>query len=108
MHDVFISYSTKNKNVADAVVANFEQHGIKCWYAPRDILPGEEWVSAIRDGLNIATIFVLIYIEESLHLNQFDSLQFLRHEKKYVLDNLLFLKQFYTYLIIKNHYLFLF
>ena len=50
MHDVFISYSTKNKNVADAVVANFEQHGIKCWYAPRDILPGEEWVSAIREG----------------------------------------------------------
>ena len=65
MHDVFISYSTKNKNVADAVVANFEQHGIKCWYAPRDILPGEEWVSAIREGLNIATIFVLIYTEES-------------------------------------------
>ncbi len=64
-HDVFISYSTKNKNVADAVVANFEQHGIKCWYAPRDILPGEEWVSAIREGLNIATIFVLIYTDES-------------------------------------------
>ena len=28
-HDVFISYSSKNKNVADAVVADFEQNGIK-------------------------------------------------------------------------------
>ena len=63
--DVFISYSTKNKNVADAVVANFEQHGIRCWYAPRDILPGQEWVSAIKEALHKAKIFVLIYTDES-------------------------------------------
>ena len=63
--DVFISYSTKNKNVADAVVANFEQHGVKCWYAPRDILPGQEWVSAIKAALHQAKIFVLIYTQES-------------------------------------------
>lgn len=64
-HDVFISYSTKNKNIADAVVANFEQNGIRCWYAPRDILPGQEWVSAIKEGLHTAKVFVLIYTEES-------------------------------------------
>ncbi|MBQ3906370.1 MAG: toll/interleukin-1 receptor domain-containing protein, partial [Lachnospiraceae bacterium] len=63
--DVFISYSTKNKNVADAVVANFEQHGIRCWYAPRDILPGQEWVSAIKEALHKAKVFVLIYTDES-------------------------------------------
>ena len=33
--DVFISYSTKNKSVADAIVSNFENNGIRCWYAPR-------------------------------------------------------------------------
>lgn len=64
-HDVFISYSTKNKNVADAIVADFEQNGIKCWYAPRDILPGQEWVSAIKEGLGEAKVFVLIYTSES-------------------------------------------
>lgn len=63
--DVFISYSSKNKNVADAVVSEFEQHGIKCWYAPRDIMPGEEWVTAIKEGLTAAKIFVLIYTNES-------------------------------------------
>ena len=31
-HDVFISYSTKNKNVADAIVADFEQH--TDWFDP--------------------------------------------------------------------------
>ncbi|MCR5385274.1 MAG: toll/interleukin-1 receptor domain-containing protein [Saccharofermentans sp.] len=64
-HDVFISYSTKNKNVADAIVSDFEQHGIKCWYAPRDIVPGQEWVTAIKEGLSDARIFVLIYTNES-------------------------------------------
>ena len=64
-YDIFISYSSKNKNLADAVVSRFENSGIKCWYAPRDIMPGQEWVSAIREGLNSAYIFVLIYTEDS-------------------------------------------
>lgn len=69
-HDVFISYSTKNKNVADAVVADFEQHGIKCWYAPRDILPGEEWVTAITKALEVSKALVLIFTDESNNSRQ--------------------------------------
>ncbi|MBR4586746.1 MAG: toll/interleukin-1 receptor domain-containing protein [Lachnospiraceae bacterium] len=63
--DVFLSYSSKNKNVADAVVADFEQHGIRCWYAPRDIMPGQEWVSAIHDAIKRCRLFVLIYTDGS-------------------------------------------
>ncbi|MCR4813467.1 MAG: toll/interleukin-1 receptor domain-containing protein [Lachnospiraceae bacterium] len=69
-HDVFISYSTKNKNVADAVVADFEQNGIKCWYAPRDILPGEEWVKAVTNALEQSKTLVLIYTDESNNSEQ--------------------------------------
>ena len=69
-HDVFISYSTKNKNVADAVVADFEQNGIKCWYAPRDILPGEEWVTAITNALEVSKALVLIFTDESNNSRQ--------------------------------------
>ena len=69
-HDVFISYSSKNKNVADAVVADFEQNGIKCWYAPRDILPGEEWVTAITKALEKSKVLVLIYTDESNNSRQ--------------------------------------
>jgi hypothetical protein len=39
MHDVFISYSSKDKTVADSVCAKLEQEKISCWIAPRDILP---------------------------------------------------------------------
>ena len=63
--DVFISYSSKNKNVADAVVSDFEQNGIRCWYAPRDIMPGKEWVAAIKEGICSAKVFVLLFTEES-------------------------------------------
>ncbi|MCR5203529.1 MAG: toll/interleukin-1 receptor domain-containing protein [Lachnospiraceae bacterium] len=63
--DVFISYSSLNKNVADAVVSNFEQHGIRCWYAPRDIMPGQEWVTAIHEAINACRLFVLIYTDSS-------------------------------------------
>ncbi|NQT71340.1 MAG: toll/interleukin-1 receptor domain-containing protein [Chloroflexi bacterium] len=37
-HDVFISYSTNDKTVADAVCATLESQKIRCWIAPRDAL----------------------------------------------------------------------
>ncbi len=63
--DVFVSYSSKNKDIADAIVTDFELNNIKCWYAPRDIMPGEEWVSAITGALQRCKVLVLIYTDES-------------------------------------------
>jgi len=34
-HDVFISYSSKDKTIADAVCARLEMRGIRCWIARR-------------------------------------------------------------------------
>ena len=39
-HDAFISYSSKDKTIADAVCARLEARGIRCWIAPRDVRPG--------------------------------------------------------------------
>lgn len=69
-HDVFISYSSKNKNIADAIVFDFELNGIRCWYAPRDIRPGEEWVTAITKALEVSKVLVLIYTDESNNSRQ--------------------------------------
>src|ERR1051326_2355713 len=49
--DIFISHSSKDKAAADAVCAALERHGIGCWIAPRDIVPGTDWSAAIVDGL---------------------------------------------------------
>ena len=60
-HDVFISYSSKDKPTADATCASLEAKGIRCWIAPRDITPGADWGEAIIDGINGARVFVLVF-----------------------------------------------
>ena len=60
-HDVFLSYSSKDKTWADAACAVLERHRVRCWIAPRDITPGEEWGAAIIRGLNGSRMMVLIF-----------------------------------------------
>jgi hypothetical protein len=60
-HDVFLSYSSKDKTWADAACAVLERHRVRCWIAPRDITPGDEWGAAIIKGLYGSRIMVLIF-----------------------------------------------
>lgn len=60
-HDVFISYCSADKPTGDAVCAALEGRGIRCWMAPRDILPGRDWGEAIVDGIEGAKVFVLVF-----------------------------------------------
>ena len=39
-HDVFLSYSSQDKPIAEAVCGTLEGKRIPCWVAPRDVLPG--------------------------------------------------------------------
>ena len=59
-HDVFVSYSSKDKPVADAVVAGLENKGIRCWVAPRDIAPGSSWGDAIITAIEGSRFMVII------------------------------------------------
>ena len=60
-HDVFVSYSADDKPTADAVCATLENKGIRCWFAPRDILPGVDWGGAIIEAINASRAMVLVY-----------------------------------------------
>jgi hypothetical protein len=60
-HDVFISYSSKDKPTADAACAKLEARQIRCWMAPRDIMPGADWSSSIIDDINGARTMVLVF-----------------------------------------------
>lgn len=63
---VFISHSSKNKPVANAVVAELESNGIPCWISSRDIRPGEpNYGKAILDGLSACHAVVLLLTEAS-------------------------------------------
>jgi hypothetical protein len=60
-HDVFISHSAKDKPVADAVCATLENGGVRCWIAPRDIVPGTQWGEAIIDAISACRVMVLVF-----------------------------------------------
>lgn len=60
-HDVFISYSSKDKPAADAACAVLESRGIRCWIAPRDITPGADWGETIVEAIHSSRAFLLIF-----------------------------------------------
>ena len=59
-HDIFVSYSNKDKPIADAVVAGLENKGLRCWIAPRDLTPGISWGKAITDAIQTSKVMVVI------------------------------------------------
>lgn len=63
--DVFISHSTADKQVADAVCAAMESKGVRCWIAPRDIPPGASWGSAIIEGIEDSRVMLLVFSEQT-------------------------------------------
>ena len=65
-HDVS-SATRKDKPTADAVCATLEGRGIRCWVAPRDILPGTDWGEAIIDAIEQSRVMILIF---SGHANE--------------------------------------
>jgi hypothetical protein len=60
-HDVFICYSARDRTIANTVCAVLEAEGVRCWIAPRDILPGADWGESIIDSINDAKAMVLVF-----------------------------------------------
>ena len=60
-HDVFISYAASDRAVADAVCTALETEHIRCWIAPRDVLPGQSFARALVNAIHAARVFVLVF-----------------------------------------------
>ena len=69
-HDVFISHSTKDKSVSDAVCAALENAGIRCWIAPRDVRPGRSFAGEITRGIQQSKAMVLVFSTHSNNSEQ--------------------------------------
>ena len=65
VYDVFLSHSSRNKTIANALCHYLEENKIRCWMAPRDILPGKEYGEVIDQAISGAKVFVLIYSSDS-------------------------------------------
>ena len=60
-HDVFISYSSRDKTTALAICHVLEEHRIRCWMAPRDIPPGADYGDVIDEAIVSCRLFVLVF-----------------------------------------------
>ena len=81
--DIFVSYTTPDRRIADDVVAFFEGQGIGCFIAPRDIDPGKAYAANLMRAIDASRAVVLIAsaaINESEHvLNEIEAIV---HKKK--------------------------
>lgn len=67
--DVFISYEHQSKSIADNICAYLESKGVRCWYAPRDVVG--PYADAIVKAIEECKVFVLILNQnssESVHV----------------------------------------
>lgn len=64
-HDVFISYSTKDKVTADAICHILEENDMRCWIAPRNISSGQPYAEEILNAIKSTKIVVLVFSSNS-------------------------------------------
>jgi hypothetical protein len=64
--DLFVCYaSADGADAALGIAVDFEKRGIKCWIAPRDILPGASWPNAIVNGIELCRAMLLVLTEQA-------------------------------------------
>jgi TIR domain-containing protein len=64
--DVFVSYASQDAAVTNSIVENLEQHGLRCWIAPRDVVPGSLYADEIVRAINDAKVLVLVLSEHAV------------------------------------------
>jgi len=64
-HAVFISYCAEDRSTAEAVCATLEAGEIRCFIAPRDVLPGRDYAETLIEAIREARLMVLVYSSRS-------------------------------------------
>lgn len=62
---IFISHSSEDKQIADAICHRLEEKGLRCWIAPRDV-DLLDWATAIMNGIHQSDVFVVIVSHNSI------------------------------------------
>lgn len=65
MADIFISYSSKDEQIANDMCTTFEKEDISCWIAPRNIQVGKEYGGEIIKGIEGCKVFFLCLSKSS-------------------------------------------
>ena len=63
---VFVSYSRRDQDFVDRLVADLRRHGAEIWLDLESISPGENWQEAIETGLARASTLLYVLTPDSL------------------------------------------
>jgi hypothetical protein len=68
-HSCFISYSSTDQDFARRLHADLQAKGVRCWFAPRDIVGGQKLHDQIEQAIHINDKLLLILSESSMGSN---------------------------------------
>ena len=63
MHDVFLSYASADKTVADMACAVLERAGVRVWIAPRDVPPGSDYPAQLTAAIEACKVLLAVWSE---------------------------------------------
>jgi Mg-chelatase subunit ChlD len=64
-HQVFISHSSRDKEAAAAICGRLEVGGLRCWMAPRDLLPGHDYALSIMDAIDASRLMLVVLSKDA-------------------------------------------
>lgn len=66
MSAVFISYSTKDQNLADFVYRHLEAEGVEVFMAAASLQPGQDWTEAIKQNLRASKTVIVLASKQAI------------------------------------------
>lgn len=64
-YDVFISYSSKDKAIANFLCEKIEEQGLKCWIAPRNEMAGISYARQILQAISNSTVVLVCFSQNA-------------------------------------------
>ena len=65
-YSCFISYSSKDQAIAERLYNDLQGNGVRCWYAPKDLKPGDFYRDRIDESIRVYEKVLLILSEHSV------------------------------------------
>jgi len=65
-YSAFISYSSKNTDIAERLYADLQSKNVRCWFAPEDIKIGDKFRQRIDDAIRIHDKLLVVLSEQSI------------------------------------------
>lgn len=66
-YSLFISYSTQDRNFAQRLYSDLQVHGIRCWFAPRDLKGGRKTYGQIDEAIRSYDRLLLVLSPASMN-----------------------------------------